>query len=201
MTVDGRSWRPVAAAAVVVAAAYLGWAGWYVAGDSRSLSSLANVGSVFLERSDTSPRINRPTPHRGSRSGYDGQFFLFVALDPVGARPYLDEPSYRYGRILYPLLVRAAALDKPSRMPAMLPLVNIAALIAATAALARFLQRRGTSPWFALLFGLYPGVFLATTRDLSEPFAYSLVALALLTLDRPERQGSSWEPSRSPWPT
>jgi len=43
-------------------------------------------------------------------------------------------------------------------------------------ALAFWLKRRGLSPWFALVYGLYPGLFIAMTLDLTEPLAYARLA-------------------------
>lgn len=112
--------------------------------------------------------------------GYDGQFFYYIALDPAGAPAYLDEPaSYRYGRVLYPLAARAVALGRPNLVPWTLLLINLAALVGGTLALALLLQRRGASPFFAFLFGFAPGLYEAVSRDLSEPLAYSLVLGAL----------------------
>lgn len=182
-------WRPVVAVALVTAIAYLGWAAWYAGGSERELAGLANVGAVFLAKGEGSEPIERLKPQPGDPGGYDGQFSLYIALDPLGARSYLDHAAYRYARILYPALARASVLGNDRSTPAALLIVNLLAVIAAAAALARFLQRRSVSPWFALVFSLYPGLFLAVTRDLSEPLAYSLVAVALLAFDRGGRRG------------
>src|SRR2546430_5783840 len=118
-----------------------------------------------------------------SASGYDGQFFYYLALDPVNARYYMDASTYRYTRILYPLVARALALGRPDLIPVTLFLVNWLALAGGTLAVATWLKRRGLSPWFALLYGFYPGLQFALARDLSEVMAYSLVALAILVFD------------------
>jgi hypothetical protein len=182
-------WRPIVAVTLVTAVAYVGWAGWYAAGSERQLTGLANVGTVFLANGDGSAAIERLQAQPGDPGGYDGQFFLYIALDPLGARDYVDQEAYRYSRIFYPALARASALGTERGVPAALLIVNLLAVIAAAAALARFLQRRNVSPWFALVFSLYPGLFLAVTRDLSEPLAYSLVAVALLAFDLGGRRG------------
>ena len=39
------------------------------------------------------------------------------------------------------------------------------------------------SPWLALLYGLYPGLFTATSLDTAEPLAYGLIALAVYLLE------------------
>ena len=60
---------------------------------------------------------------------------------------------------------------------------------------------RALPGWFALLYAAFPGVFFGVWRDLSEPLAYSLTAVALLAFDgeRPRRSRSPalFLPSRS----
>jgi len=50
-------------------------------------------------------------------------------------------------------------------------LLNVAAVLWATAAVALFARARGCSGWWALAVGLCPGMVLAVLRDLSEPLA------------------------------
>jgi len=64
-------------------------------------------------------------------------------------------------------------------------LVNWLALGLATFCVAVWLRRRGTSPWLALLVGLYPGFLLGVQRDLTEPLAYALAAAGIIAFDRP----------------
>ena len=52
-----------------------------------------------------------------------------------------------------------------------------------TLALALWLRARRYSPWFALLYAAYPGLIFCVVRDLTEPVAFALVALALLVFD------------------
>jgi hypothetical protein len=66
----------------------------------------------------------------------------------------------------------------------MLIIINWLALAGGTAALAAWLRRKRVSPWFALVYGLYPGLFFGLQRDLSEPLAYGLVGVAVLLFDR-----------------
>lgn len=118
---------------------------------------------------------------------FDGQFYYFIALDPPNARYYLDlsvvSPGYRYGRIVYPMLARTLALGQPDLIPYTLLLVNWLAVAGGTWVLAAWLKRKGVSPWLALIFAFYPGVFSALQCDLAEALAYSLVALAVYLFD------------------
>jgi hypothetical protein len=89
------------------------------------------------------------------------------------------------------MVARVLGLGQPGLIAYMLIIVNWLALAGGTAALAAWLRRKRVSPWFALVYGFYPGLFFGLQRDLSEPLAYGLVALAVLLFD----QGSSPHPA------
>jgi hypothetical protein len=140
--------------------------------------------SDFVSKSHVSSVIKAdPSYPTRNANGYDGQFFYYLALDPVNARYYMDAGAYRYTRIVYPIVARALALGRPELIPTTLFLVNWVGLAAGTAVVAAWLKRRGVSPWLALIFGFYPGLQFALERDLSEVLAYGLVALAILIFD------------------
>ena len=75
----------------------------------RDVSYFAFVGQAFLDRSAASAAIESNAETASGNAGYDGQFSLFIAQDPLRAHGYVDNPSYRYGRILYPMTARAAS--------------------------------------------------------------------------------------------
>ena len=166
--------------------AYLGWAGYYL--HYHSIESIAHVGSQFQQQGHGSPAIDRLASVPTEVIGYDGQFYLFIALDPVGARTYLDNSSYRYSRPVYPLAARALALGRAGAVPWVLLLLGIAGIAAGTFACAAMVQRERISPWYGALYGLYSGLFVAVTRDLAESLAYGLAALALLAYGRDGRR-------------
>lgn len=117
-------------------------------------------------------------PHRHyGNMGYDGQFYYFIALDPAHAAAYLDVPAYRYTHIGYPLLARLLALGQPSLVPYTLIAVNVLAIAGGTLAVAAWLRRSNVSPWLAVIYGFYPGLFVAFHHDLVEPLGYALTAL------------------------
>jgi hypothetical protein len=143
------------------------------------------IGMRFIGASHTSPSITIDPSYGGygrgtGQDGYDGQFFYYMGLDPTGAVPYVDAPAYRYGRILYPMLARALSLGMPALLPWALILINLAAMGAGTLGVAMWLRRRDVSPWFALLYGLYPGMVVVLRYDLSEALAYALTAFGVL---------------------
>ena len=175
--------RTPLAVAVAVLVAYVAWAGWFAA--HHDFVDLARVGTQFQRAAaGESAPIDTLADNAVAGSGYDGQFFLFIALDPENAEAYIDEPAYRFSRILYPTVARVLALGQDDLTPFALLLVNLIAVGAGTLAVALLLRDRGLSPWYAAFFGFYPGLFFAVSRDLAEPLAYALVALGLLAMER-----------------
>jgi hypothetical protein len=148
----------------------------------------AHVGRVFLRSAHTSPTIDSIRSAQ-SDYGYDGQFYFFIAADPAHGRDYMhvgsqDQSAIRYARIVYPGLAFLLSAGQLGALPAVMLALNLLAIGGGTWAVARWLRRRGRSPWFAALYGLWPGMVFAVFRDLSEPLAYLFSALALLAFDR-----------------
>ncbi|GAC1435423.1 MAG: hypothetical protein NVSMB65_09420 [Chloroflexota bacterium] len=177
--------------AAIVALVYGLWLAAVLA-EGHDARDFIVIGKQFVERSHRSAVIGvDPTytysTHAGHYVGYDGQFCYYIALDPLNAWAYLDDPSYRYTRIVYPLAARLLARGQPAALPAALIAVNLLALVGGTAAVAAWLVRQDFSPWPALCYGFYPGLFASLQRDLTEPLAYCFVALAVYRLSRPGR--------------
>ena len=112
----------------------------------------------------------------GGRTGYDGQFVYYLARDGWAAIPHLDAPAYRMSRILYPLLAAALSGRQPTLLPWLMVAINYVAVVAGTAAIARWLAARSTTPWWALAYAGCAGLVFAYSRDCTEPLAYGLVA-------------------------
>ncbi len=117
---------------------------------------------------------NRSCP-AGTTNGYDGQYAYYIARDPLKAAPCLDVPAYRYQRILLPLLGRTLALGNPDWIPIAFVVINLAALVVATALLETLLVASKVSRWYALVYGLFVGVFMGVRLSTTEPLAYGLV--------------------------
>src|SRR5438270_896754 len=172
--INRKVWGP----ALLVAAVYGIWLCAAIS-SGRDVRSFIRMGLPHLEASHASSVIKvDPNYHYYpfKIGGYDGQFYYYIALDPANARYYFREPAYRYTRIVYPMTARILALDSPGLVPLSLLLINLMAIVGGTLAVSAWLKRKRLSPWFALIYGLYPGLFVSLQRDLAEPMAFALVA-------------------------
>ena len=148
-----------------------------------------HVGRTTLEAAHSSTIL---TPALGWQSpvGYDGQYYFALAVDPRHAKDYMPTgvAGFVYSRPVYPAVSGLLGLGSTSAVPWTMLLLNLIAVAAGTYAVAAWLRRRRVSAWFALLYGLFPGLFFCVFRDLTEPLAFGLVALAGLALDRASRR-------------
>lgn len=185
------TWAP--ALIVFVALGVLLGANFAMGGDVRDF---IHIGQKFLLKGGDASAVIRydPTYHRyeANHIGYDGQFYYFFALDPQHAPAYMDDPAYRLSRPLYPLLARALAFGSPALVPWTMLLINWLAISGTVLAISALLRRRGVSPFFALLYAIFPGTLLALHVDVAEPLAYALVALALWLRERGGRHMWLW---------
>jgi hypothetical protein len=143
-----------------------------------------HLGSQFLSASHTSHVIH---PALGAQNtyGYDGQYYFAYAADPAHAHDYMGgRAGIVYSRVIYPAVARAASGGSVTALPYVLIIVNLIAVLAGTAAVALWFLNQGCSPWPAALYGLYPGLIVTVFRDLTEPLAFGLAALAVLAFDR-----------------
>lgn len=162
-----------------LAVAYL-WRPWTIC----LLAALLYLTAVFLAHGSNALTFvtlgTRFTEHDSSGTeGYDGQFTYFIARDSWGAAPLLDIPAYRFQRILLPALAGALSFGHADLLPWLLLALNLAALIAGVYLLEALLIVRGVSRWYALVYGLFPGVLMAVRLSLNEPWAYGLVLAAI----------------------
>lgn len=122
-------------------------------------------------------------------SGYDGQFYYRLALDPFDfARTAfgitLDVP-YRIARIGYPLVSWVVSFGgRPALVPWALVGVNVAALAGLGWEGAVIALQAGRSRWLGLMVPGYFGLLLSLSRDTTEPLELALVVGALLALSR-----------------
>jgi hypothetical protein len=188
--------RPLAAfkhaRLVVVAAVALAYGlfiGILLSGRDWDTSYLVVAGSEFVDRQNAPASLQ---VWQGS-TGYDGQFFYRLALDPFSNQRSafgveLDHPAYRQQRILYPLIAWALAFGDPDRIATSLLVVNYMALCALGwlgASLAQSLRRAAL---WGLAVPLYPGFLLSLSRDLAEIVEVAFVVATVLLI-RKNRHG------------
>jgi hypothetical protein len=122
-----------------------------------------------------------------SGHGYDGQWFLGMAYDPL-LRERLaagfDKPRYRARRPLQPVVGWLLAGGQTRAIPLGLLAVGPLAVALGCAACGRLLAASGRSRWWGLGFAVVPGVVVGVTFGTAEPLALALAVLGLsLVLD------------------
>jgi hypothetical protein len=153
------------------------------------------TAQIFIGDAWGGQRFWTPSPYVHHGFGYDGQFFYYLAHDPLlrAADPqaFLDHPAYRYGRILYPALAWLVALGRPEALPWAMLGLNLVAALVGTAATVALLRSLGARPVLALGFAFSPAIVLGLIADLAEPTSLALVAvgLALYLRDRHRAAG------------
>jgi hypothetical protein len=120
--------------------------------------------------------------------GYDGQWFLGLAYDPL-LRERLaagfDKPRYRARRPLQPVVGWLLAGGRTPAVPLGLLVIGPLAVALGCAACGRLLAASGRSRWWGLGFAVVPGVVVGVMFATAEPLALALAALGLsLVLDR-----------------
>jgi hypothetical protein len=120
--------------------------------------------------------------------GYDGQWFLGLAYDPL-LRGQLadgfDMPRYRARRPLLAMAGWLLAAGRPAAVPAGLLAVELLAVGVGCAATGRLLGGAGVSRRWGLGFAAVPGVVVGVTFGTAEPLGVALGAVGLsLVLDR-----------------
>jgi hypothetical protein len=99
--------------------------------------------------------------------GYDGQFYHYVAHDPLlrhGLARYVDSPRVRYRRILVPGLAAIVAAGQAPYIDTAYIAVNLLFVLAGVYWLARFLGIYGFHPAWGFLFLLAPAVVVSLDR-------------------------------------
>lgn len=125
-------------------------------------------------------------------SGYDGQFYYRLALDPLdlsrSAFGITFDSLERPGRIAYPALVWLVSLGHWSFVPVALVVVNVCCLGALSGLAAELARRSGRSSWWGLVVAGYFGFLWTLGRDLTELTAAAFLLGGLLAL----RSGRPW---------
>lgn len=159
----------------LIIAGYLGLVAGQASHFGGNISGLICLGDHFVTPEDVHPGA---IIYQNS-IGYDGQFFYFIALDPMmdGRGPELmkrDAAAYRYTRILYPLLAAWFAQGRAELFPATLVAMNLLGVILGCLFAGLLARRNGLGEWWSLAWAVTAGLALGVLRDLAEPLALGL---------------------------
>jgi hypothetical protein len=120
----------------------------------------------------------------GRNAGHDGQQFYAIARKPFAPREtarYLTTPSYRYRRILFPLLGGVLAPHGGRQLVLALAAIGLLS-VALSAASLRALPR--APGWLPLVVATTPGVIASLMLGLSDTLALALTLLAFAAAAR-----------------
>lgn len=117
-------------------------------------------------------------------NGYDGQFFYFIAWDPLmreyhfvpGAEKVIDHPVFRYRRILFPILTKIFSLNTPRLFPVVMMLLLIAGAALCGFFMAKTAMIHGWNGFGGLLCVLIPGLWFSLSVATPEPLAAAFLA-------------------------
>ena len=158
---------------------------------STGFSSLVSIGDEFAA---SQVKVLREMPHYvyESSPGYDGAYYLQLALYPTLDNPELnkaiDNLPYRARRILFSWLAWLLGLGRPEWILQAFALLNVAAWLGLAWALLRWFPATSWENflrWFAVLFS--HGVCMSVRHSLVDAPALLLVALALRWLEEGRR--------------
>ena len=99
--------------------------------------------------------------------GYDGQFYHYIAHDPLARSKlpeYIDAPRMRYGRILIPAMAWLLAAGRPGWIDGAYFAVVLLFMAIGGACAACFAERRGKSALWGLLFLFTPAALVSMDR-------------------------------------
>lgn len=175
----------------LIAAAYLAFV---MSGASWQPSALLAIGDEAVVQLEYANRVLEGRVETRSALGHDGKFFFILANDPLFLAPaehaaFLDYPTYRAQRILYPLVAGGVGLFSAGMTVWGLIVVNVLAAglgSYATAGVAGFL---GTTRWLGLAYVISPGIIAELDIDGGGVLALALGMLGLLLLLKKEE---SW---------
>jgi len=152
----------------------------FLHGKGYDPAALVHAGKMFF------PNDRGNTLIPVADTGYDGQFFYRLALDPFvrdeSMVPTLDKPAYRHQRILYPSLAHIISGGNVSLVPWSLLFVNLAATAFLGWAGLSMAKTLGAHPCWGLALTFYPGFLFSVLHDLAEPMAGLFVVCGLLSL-------------------
>ena len=194
-----RSWAGVRSRRVQLL--YLGSLVLFIASMARfhepetGLTSLIRFGDQFHDQA--LPAV-RAVPHHvmENSSGYDGQFYAQLAVDPLLLDPAIgdaiDVPMYRARRILFSWTAFLLGLGQPRFVLHAYAIQNIFFWLVLALLLTRWFQPRDLRSfclWFGCMFS--HGVIISVRWALPDGPSMLLLALAVLSIERGRSLGAT----------
>ncbi len=168
--------RPIVPGIIFFLAALAAIEGRLVLLAHRDITKLVQIGSVYGHPGQLPRGV-----HVFRFTGYDGQFYYRLALDPANLHKTafgitMDAP-YRFMRIGYSALAWLVSLGQHAAVPYVLVAINVAALAALACLGGLLAQQAGRHALWGLLLAGYFGLMDSLSRDLTEPLgALCLIA-------------------------
>ncbi len=161
-----------------------------------NFSGFLHISKKFLGRNSIlfeRPEIRRELIKEDS-NGYDGQFFYFIAFDPLvrhyqitsnpSQRP-IDAPAFRYRRIAFPVLTKLVSVNNPFNYPVAMVLLTIAGAALCAFFVSKIAIYNGLNGWEGLTCLLIPAFWLSLSVATPEPLAAGFLAAGFyLTLTK-----------------
>ncbi len=180
--------RPLIAAVLAIGLAF----GW------QFLLVHCNYGSNWTSLFCTGANLTQPPELAGENiyrfansNGYDGQFYHYVAHDPLfrrGFRRYIDGPALRYRRILVPGLAYLIAAGRERAIDPAFVAVNLLFLFAGVYWSCRYVTHFAHHPMWGLLFLLVPAVLISIDR-ITVDIALTALCVGFALYLREEKPG------------
>jgi hypothetical protein len=173
--------------AVIVALTFVGGMLMKLDEYEGNFSGFIHVSKKFLGRNEIlfeRPEVRRELLKEDT-TGYDGQFFYFIAFDPLvrhyeitsnpNTRP-IDDPAFRYRRIAYPVLTKLVSANNPLHYPAAMVFLAISGVALCGFFLSKTAIMNGLHGWEGLVCLLIPSFWFALSVATPEPLAAAFLA-------------------------
>jgi hypothetical protein len=124
-------------------------------------------------------------------TGYDGQFYHYIAHDPLlrtDLSTYVDSPRLRYRRILAPALADLLAFGQAEWIDRAYRLVMLLAIACGVYCACRYCGEKGIAPAWGTLFLLFPAIPIAVDRMVVDVLMATFTAAFLLWCRKPSWQ-------------
>ena len=145
----------------------------------NNVTSLFYIGSHFARPPDVESLELYVYP---DSKGYDGQFYLLIAMDPCFARGFAEFvhiPSYRYTRILLPFVSYALALGTLSLIPYTYVFANLVGFAVGCYFFLKIIRFYGGNDFYILPYAISLGMVVAVKRMLPDALAINLMVIAI----------------------